>query len=246
MRVATFNLLHGRSLSDGLVDVSRLRDAARTLDADVLGLQEVDRDQPRSHGLDLTAEVAVALGADHFRFVPAITGTPGESWAPATGEEPGPAYGVGLVSRVPVKEWHVLRLGAAPVRSPIMIPGTRTLFWLQDEPRVVVAAVLDGLTVATTHLSFTPGWNVLQLRKAVAWLRTLPGPQVLLGDLNMPGPVSRLTSGWTSLVSARTYPAPQPRLQLDAVLASCALPVRAAGSVLLPLSDHRALTVDLC
>ena len=56
MRLATFNLLNGRSLADGQVDLERLRDAVVALDADVLALQEVDRDQPRSHGADLTAD----------------------------------------------------------------------------------------------------------------------------------------------------------------------------------------------
>ena len=64
MRVASFNILNGRSLADGEVDAGRLRDAAKLLDADVLGLQEVDRDQPRSHRLDLTAEVAAAMGGE--------------------------------------------------------------------------------------------------------------------------------------------------------------------------------------
>ena len=64
MRVASFNILNGRSLSDGEVDAGRLRDAVKLLDADVLGLQEVDRDQPRSHRLDLTAEVAAAMGGE--------------------------------------------------------------------------------------------------------------------------------------------------------------------------------------
>ncbi|MEV6815065.1 endonuclease/exonuclease/phosphatase family protein, partial [Micromonospora sp. NPDC051296] len=52
MRLATFNLLHGRSLTDGLVDPARLAAAVSDLDADVLALQEVDRDQSRSGNLD--------------------------------------------------------------------------------------------------------------------------------------------------------------------------------------------------
>ena len=39
MRLATWNLLHGRSLSDGQVVASRLADGARTLAADVVGLR---------------------------------------------------------------------------------------------------------------------------------------------------------------------------------------------------------------
>src|SRR3954469_20928220 len=77
VRIATFNILHGRSLEDGRVDVDRLADAVKSLDADVLGLQEVDRDQPRSMGADLTAVAAEAMGAPEHQFVSALSGTPG-------------------------------------------------------------------------------------------------------------------------------------------------------------------------
>ena len=47
MRVATFNILHGRTIGNG-VELTRLRDCVRRLDPDVLALQEVDCEQPRS------------------------------------------------------------------------------------------------------------------------------------------------------------------------------------------------------
>lgn len=255
MRLATLNLLFGLSLDDLRVDRDRLAAAVASLDADVLALQEVDRGQPRSGGLDLTAVAAEALGAVAHRFEPALLGTPGGVWRPATGgagdpSEPGPAYGVGLVSRFPVESWHVVRLPAAPVRSPVPLPGTRRVVWLKDEPRVGLAAVLatpsGRLTVATTHLSFVPGWGLVQLRRLVRELRRLPGPRVLLGDLNLPGPVPAWTSGWRPLVRGRTFPAPGPRLQLDHVLADGPLPGPVSGEVRrLPVSDHLAVVVDV-
>src|SRR5215211_414097 len=156
MRLATFNVLHGLSLADGDVDVTRLRAAVAALDADVLGLQEVDRAQPRSRGLDLTAEAAAALGGAAYRFLPAILGTPGEAWDRASDEDHGsavPAYGIGLVSRLPVRRWLSTRLPSAPLRSPVMVMGpprrgrsrpSSRLVLLRDEPRVLLAAVVDG------------------------------------------------------------------------------------------------------
>jgi endonuclease/exonuclease/phosphatase family metal-dependent hydrolase len=253
VRLASFNILNGRSLSDGEVDVGRLRDAVKLLDADVLGLQEVDRDQPRSHGLDLTAEAAEAMGGEG-RFAPAILGTPGETWRPAREGTPatGPAYGIGLVSRLPVTRWLVTRLPSAPVRSPILIPGPqRKVLWLRDEPRVLIAAVLETpagpMTVANTHLSFVPGWNGAQLRRAARAVRSLPAPRVLLGDLNLPGTLPRWLTGWTPLAAALTFPTQEPRVQLDHVLGHGPglPPVAGCGAREMPLSDHRALIVDL-
>ena len=131
MRLATFNILHGRSPADGLVDLTRLADAVRTLDADVLALQEVDRLQERSQLADLTAVAAAAMGAVSHRFVAALSGTPGATRMAATGTElPGTAaYGISLLSRYPATGWQVLRLPRIPVRFPMWLPGPRKVMW---------------------------------------------------------------------------------------------------------------------
>jgi endonuclease/exonuclease/phosphatase family metal-dependent hydrolase len=253
VRLATLNLLNGMSLSDRQVTPSRLTEAVLALRADVVGLQEVDRFQPRSHSADLTAQVAEAMGTPHWRFVPALMGTPGGSWRAALDGDAtsgAAAYGIGLVSRWPVLSWHVTRLPAAPLRSPVMIPGTRNLIWLQDEPRVGLAAVVETpagpMTLATTHLSFVPLWNGKQLRTLTGALGDLPGPRVLLGDLNMPPPFPRALTGWRVLAKTPTYPAWDPRIQLDHVLGSGDLPaVSGVECPQLAVSDHRALLVEL-
>jgi len=80
MRLVSFNLMHGRTLSDGRIEPGRLAAAIARLDADVLGLQELDRGQPRTGGRDLTAEVAKATGAGaEARFVPTVIGVPGST-----------------------------------------------------------------------------------------------------------------------------------------------------------------------
>lgn len=251
MRVATLNLMHGRSLSDGVVEAQRLQGAVTSLAADVLGLQEVDRGQPRSHGLHQTQLAAAAMGSEHWRFVPALVGTPGGSWRAAEQDDSTePSYGCALVSRYPVRAWRTIRLPAARVRSPILLPGSRRVVWLHDEPRVAVAAVvatpLGDITVATTHLSFVPGWNVVQLRRLCRELQHLPAPRLLLGDLNLPGRVPAAVSGWRTLARAATYPSTRPRVQLDHVLASGSLPaVRSFRTPGLAVSDHCALVVEL-
>lgn len=250
MRIATFNILHGRSIEDGRVDVDRLAAAVKSLDADVLGLQEVDHDQPRSHGTDLTAVAAGAMRAVDSRFVAALSGTPGGTWtAIGDGDQPrGASYGVSLLSRHPVVSWQVVRMAALPVSVPLWVPGARRPFLVRDEPRVAVAAVVDGpwgrFTACTTHLSFIPRWNSHQLRTLVRSLEGSPGPLVLLGDLNMQQRAASRHSGLTPLATAATFPAPRPSRQLDHVLARGGLrAIGPAEAVRLPLSDHRALAV---
>lgn len=260
MRLATFNVLHGRSVEDGMVDEARLAQTVTALDTDILALQEVDRDQSRSGHLDLTTIAARALDAPDHRFAAALVGTPGQRFRPLTHDDDGhgePCYGIGLISRYPVRSWQVTRLRALPARSPVYVPGPgpdRGLRLFRDEPRVLLAAVVDTphgtLTVAATHLSFIPGWNIRQLRQVVRALRTLPAPRILLGDLNLPARLAGPASGWRLLGRAPTYPAPQPRVQLDHILADrrdgpALPPVTAVTAPAATISDHRPLVVDL-
>lgn len=251
LRLACLNILHGRSLSDGQVAAGRLASACASLGADVLCLQEVDRGQDRSGGADQVRAIAEAVGAAAWRFEPALVGQPGADWRAAVdGDADGcePAYGVGIVSRRPVRSWWAVRLAAARVRAPVAVPGGRGRFiLLPDEPRVALVAHLDGIAVATTHLSFVPGHNLRQLRTVTrAMDAAIAGPRVLMGDLNFPGRLPSVVSGWRSLARVRTFPAQRPSMQIDHALAAGPLPpVLGSRAVLLAVSDHRALVVDL-
>ena len=247
MRLATFNILHGRSVHDGDVDLGRLAAAVAELDADILALQEVDLDQPRSGKADLTAVAAEAMNAVHHRFVAAISGTPGATWMAATGrEQPGTAaYGIALLTRYPVENWQVLRLPRIPVRFPMYVSGIRRFRIVHEEPRAAMVARVDtplgAISVANTHLSFVPGWNRVQLRHLLRDLSGFPGPRILMGDLNSGAP-----ERWRPLASAPTFPADAPTTQLDHILTDDpTLAATAYAAPHLPISDHRALVVDI-
>lgn len=258
LRLATVNIASGRD-TDGVVRLARLKDGLAGLGADVIALQEVDRLLPRSDGVDqatVLGDACAGHGAPwHTTFAAALHGSPGPGGGAtaATASLPAvPSYGIALLSRHQVVDTWELRLAPARGRRPIPLPpGTRPPIWfLADEQRVALATRLrtpmGDLTVVTTHLSFAPGRAVLQLRRIRAWATGLPRPLVVMGDLNLPGPVPRRVTGWTSLVQAPTFPARRPRLQLDHVLADeVPWSVTGAGSVVVGGSDHRGLVVDL-
>ena len=249
MRLATFNVLSGRTPGEDRVDAGRFAQAVASLDADVLALQEVDRGPPRSGYVDLAAVAAEATGAVAYRFAAAMTGLPDGSWPPATDGDPAdaPAYGIALLSRHPVTDWQVVPLSPLPVRVPYRWPGARRLSWVRDEQRVALVAEVATpdapLRVAATHVSFLRFSGTRQLRQ----LLSVAGPvDLLLGDLNMsPAAATRLT-GMRPLVTAPTFPVDRPRAQIDHVLAGTGgLVASDGGAVALPVSDHRALVVDV-
>lgn len=232
-----------------------IRDAVSRLEPDVLALQEVDRNSPRSGYICHTEMVAADLTAE-FVFCPTLRGVPGESWEPSRGhtdDHSGAMYGIGLVTRLPVRTWHSLELPASRARLPLPVgsPQRPRVMWVQDEPRWALAAELEHeqgtFTAITTHLSFVPGVNMRQLAALTRWARRLPGPVVLLGDLNLPAAFMSRQRQWQMLAQLPTYPSGQPRIQFDHL---CALKpthinVTVSNSHDLLLGDHRALTADV-
>lgn len=253
LRFGTFNILHGRSLAAGTVREDDLRAAAVGLDTDILALQEVDRGQPRSQKVDQASAVADALDAPWWRFAPAFNGTPNRPFTPADpmSDGPGPSFGIALVSRLAVLRWYGRRFPAAPVPVPLTIAGERGMRAVYDHPRVVLAAIVVGpdgpFTVVATHLSFVPGWNVRQLHSIIRWAAKMPGPRILLGDLNLPGRLPAVLSGWQQLARVPTFPSWQPRVQWDHVLADGfeSGTIRNVTTLRFGISDHTALTVDV-
>ena len=195
---------------------------------------------------------AEAMGAVSHRFVAALSGTPGATWMAATEDDvPGLAsYGIALLSRYPARSWQVIRLPQIRRPFPMWLPGPRKIIVVHEEPRAVVIGDLETprgpLVVANTHLSFVPGWGRLQLRRIRRDLAALPGPVLLMGDMNMTHPKPARVTGYRALAVYPTFPAAAPDRQLDHILLRGELgSVVASSAPEMPLSDHRALLVDI-
>jgi len=70
LRVATFNIHHAEGM-DGRVDLDRIADVIRSIDPDIIAMQELDERVPRSRLVDQPAELARKLGM-HVHFGPAM------------------------------------------------------------------------------------------------------------------------------------------------------------------------------
>lgn len=226
MRIATFNIHHGTVGSRGPVDVAQLAEVCAGFEADVIGLQEVDLLTRRTGMRDLPGDVARALGMAHV-FGPSI-------------REPGGWYGNALLVRGDIASWAVHKLPRLPRWK--VTQERRTL--LQAQIRV---AGID-LSVGTTHLAVPRAIGLHQLRHLVDLVVDAPRPVVVVGDLNRaPQDVAPL-AGWAGLEVVdhdKTHPASAPKLRIDHVLHSPELAVAGVEVRHTPMSDHRALLVDL-
>jgi endonuclease/exonuclease/phosphatase family metal-dependent hydrolase len=236
LRVATWNIAGSRREGTSVVDLAAVLAAVRALNADLLAIQEVDRQLARSDRADQPQEIAQALGPDcAWSYAPALIG---DDFRPLSGPDPGgPAYGTLLVSRRPLDQVQQLRFppaGGGEQRTAVV--GT-------------IRVGSRAVTVAAAHLSNKQGYSLRQLRQLQGVLAARPAPRLLLGDLNLRSTVLLLASrrGWPAAGRGDTIPNSRPNRQLDHVLRNDpggVLRPHGARVVAAPVSDHRALVVD--
>ena len=95
LRIVSYNIRHGRG-TDEQVNLARTGEVLRRLDADLIGLQEVDDRVRRSGGVPQADSLGAALGM-HAAF---------GAFMPYQGGR----YGLGLLSRFPITRTTALRL----------------------------------------------------------------------------------------------------------------------------------------
>ncbi|MEU9578742.1 endonuclease/exonuclease/phosphatase family protein [Streptomyces chilikensis] len=250
LRVVSYNI-HAGAGTDNVFDLDRQAEELRAMDADVIGLQEVDVHWgARSAWRDLATELGERLGMEVF-FAPIY------SLDPVTADAPRREYGVAVLSRHPVlaaENHEITRLStqdAEPV--PALAPG-----FAEVEIRV------RGLPVHvyTTHLDYRADPSVRAAQVADT-LRVMGEDcdrhgrcprQVLTGDFNAVRTAPELAPLWERLtdasaaagVDAPTYPALNPRTRIDYVTVSRgAIGVRGVTVPQTLASDHRPVVADL-
>ncbi|MFC7896548.1 endonuclease/exonuclease/phosphatase family protein [Streptomyces sp. NPDC057381] len=246
LRVATYNI-HAGTGADGVFDLDRQAAALRALDADVIGLQEVDVHWGgRSQGLDVAEELARRLGM-RVSFAPIYSLDPVEAGGPRR------EYGVAVLSRFPVRsaENHEITRLSTQDENPVPAPAPGF-----GEVTLKVRGV--PVQVFVTHLDYRgdPAVRVAQVadtRRIMARERAeLPGArQVLLGDFNAEPSAPELRPLWRELDDAGagtggTYPAAAPVKRIDYVAVGEGVRVRGAS---VPeeavASDHRPVVADV-
>jgi endonuclease/exonuclease/phosphatase family metal-dependent hydrolase len=274
MRITSWNFLHGQPLDPAAT--AEISEILAEFSSDVLSLQEVDHQLPRSQGKKQSQEIAQELKTQWWGFAPAISGTPGVKWRKLAqheqrvitqaeadvhsqpgADQPGADqfYGIAIISKLQVLQWHRLELGRSLIGMPLAVgnaKGRMALIYVKDEPRVAMAAVLEnGWIVINTHLSFVPLVNIYQLFKLARWAKKLEiecGGEVLLtGDFNLPWGIPSRLLPFKRATQANSYPSWKPAISFDYILARSnnLAKMREHHHSAIAISDHRPLSVDI-
>jgi endonuclease/exonuclease/phosphatase family metal-dependent hydrolase len=229
LRVLTFNIHHGEGL-DGRIDLVRQAKVLLREVPDLVALQEVDRATRRSGGVDQLAELARLSG---------LTPVFGR-----TIEFQGGGYGVGVLSRLPVRAMRQRLLPGSPDREP------RTALTVDVEQP-------DGTRIQFTTTHLDQGRESADKLAQASYLAAVLSQKndqlgILAGDMNArpdTEPMQVLARRWTDTFAD---PPPdstgRPRRRIDYVMVRPAHAWRVLESryVDAPLaSDHQPVLVVL-
>lgn len=198
VRVLTYNIFQGGRNTDNSRDLGRVADVIKLFDADVVGLQEVDRNTTRCGKRDIPAELAQLTGLRHVAYGAAMPYQGGQ-------------YGNAILSRYPLQ-----------VVTNIVLPTRQG-----SEPRaalVVTLAAPTPILLVNTHLSVESAEDRRMQVNALREFLTRQGnvPVVVTGDFNdTPDSdvISALRAAGTDASAASrpdlTFPSHQPDRQID-------------------------------
>lgn len=224
LKVVAYNIKHGRGM-DGKVDLKRIAEVLKRTEADLIALQEIDKNCTRSGKVDIAKELGTMLGMEH-RFAKFMDYQGGE-------------YGLAILSRFPIvaSTRHPLPDGAEP----------RCALEVQVRPPNLYA-----ISFVCIHNDWTDdAIRVKQVRALMEAIPFSPGRRLLLaGDFNAKRSEAsmRLLSdaGWNILEkkgAANTFPSDVPKTEID-FLVLRGFEVRSAEHRVIDeriASDHRPI-----
>jgi endonuclease/exonuclease/phosphatase family metal-dependent hydrolase len=217
VRVATFNIKHGLG-GNGRIDLERTAATIRAARADLVALQEVDRNMRRSGRVDQPAVLEELTGL-RISF--------GATLRRAGGE-----FGLALAGRAPIEA------------ELLLLPRLDS----DEERRAVLVGRAGAVTLFATHLSLRPETRAVQTLSVAEMASAVAGPKVVAGDLNQqrsglaPLVAAGLAPQPERLATIRT------RLgwrEFDFVLAGGGARVRRAETIERGASDHRLVVAEV-
>lgn len=223
MRLAAYNIKHGRGMDDR-VDLERIAEVLRAMDADVVTLQEVDDRTERTGGVDQVAVLAELLG---YRGVHG----PHRPYQ-------GGFYGNAVLTRLPVRAIvvHAIPPASGSALSVLEVEVET------DSGRPV--------SLVSVHLAGSTEERLAQADAVTGIFRSRDHPVILAGDFNgrPGGPVlERLAADWTVARKSGpyyTYPSDAPDREIDFVMARRSDRIEVVAHRVVPepvASDHRPI-----
>ncbi len=233
IKIATYNVRHFSTGKLDEVDYSAFIQAIRSLDADIVGINESYGPDSRFGEKAQVEVIAEAMGWNWF-FAPAVQ-VPG--WG---------IYGNSVLTRFPF-----IKADCIPIPDPKPVYPYK-----HYESRCILVLDVETqsgpLTVAVTHFGLNPAEQEMALKT----VRTLVRPHrfILMGDLNLT-PDAPIISSLSDLLQdtgkylrheqSLSFPSDKPDRKIDYIFVTSDILVKDAEILSLTVSDHRPYKCSL-
>ncbi len=231
IRVMTFNIHHANPPGQGnKIDLQSIANLIKKHQPDLVALQEVDVNTNRSQQLNQPKILADKLNMQ-VRFGKTI-------------DYDGGAYGLAVLSKLPIQKQHILKLPQEDTNA---------------EPRILQSIFVSlpngiSLRLGNTHLNAQKEntSRLLQVQQIINAAKISDLPFILLGDLNATPnstEITMLNSIFTPTCQSctSTYPADKPQKIIDYTnYYSKKVDVKVVSHKVIPsqISDHRPVLVE--
>lgn len=221
----TYNIRHGVGM-DQQLDLKRISEVIKNSGANIIGLQEVDKNfDQRSDFKDQAKELAQLLDYDYCF---------GGNLVIEDGK-----YGNAILSEYPIMDY----------KNTLLYSGG-------DERRGLLQATIDvdgmPLHVFNTHLALSLDVRLKEVAEIVEWMQTYDGSHVLMGDFNTTPDQEDyqyiIEQGRVEDVlplHEPTFPSDGPKRRIDYIVVSPNVSYDHAEVIVTEASDHLPICVEL-
>ena len=207
-------------------ELSRITDFIASMDADIVGLVEVDTGSMRNGQVNQAEMIAKSIG--HYSCYAS-------------------KYGAGSVNqRLPI-----VRKQANAFLASSRVQGERFHYFETGIKRLIIELELDDVAIFLVHLSLKYRHRQMQLRHLHELIERCEKPVIVAGDFNTFWGADEIylftkASGLKSanVAGLPSYPTRAPRLELDFILCSEAIEVTGFEVPNVAFSDHLPLVCD--
>jgi endonuclease/exonuclease/phosphatase family metal-dependent hydrolase len=230
IRIMSYNIRHGEGM-DGKVDLYRIADVIKSSGADIISLNEVDRNySSRSSYVDQIAWLAENLDMNYDFQATTIN--------QASGSEPH-EHGHALLSKF-------------PIISVIKHDFTAYDEWHRGMMETKIKINPDTLSFYVTHWGLDASERLSQAQETLDWMGENEGNKIIAGDFNAtPGSAEIITvrnrfhGAFDNLPNVYTYNSTAPYAQIDYFFGSRQIEFSNSKAIRTLASDHLPIVSDV-
>jgi len=234
LKVMSYNIHHGVG-EDNVLDLQRIADLITEKQADVVGIQEVDRHYGARSNFEDQAKVLAEMLGYHYVYGANL------DLPPAVDGQDRRQYGTAILSKYPIIQSQNYLLSS-----------------FGEEQRGLLEATINvkgnHVRVYNTHLGLDVPQRLAQVNEINDILSTKETPAILMGDLNAEPGVeevellrtgSNLVDVFQDADNANTFPVKNPSKRIDYIFVSEGVKFSGQQVLQSTYSDHLPIIVDL-